>query len=426
MNRTELLEKLKKEIVIPSQVKKKADQALEEIRRRGTEYTGSKNVTAEEKASDRIKENMKRQKTRKKRNRKRLILTVAAAVLAVGGICLAAVSFGKIGRSTEKQMMSGQKTYTEQDGRDQGTGKQTEVSEKQTEVNMPKAGKMSLEEREILSLPALVAEDQGITVTLQDCIVDNYCLRITFSVAGYEQPILGSPAFGESGGFLIDGEVPKASAGFEFYNGSYTDAEGRMQTDPEVNNYRLSDGTMEYVVTMRSREKGYFLGKRAHLKLCDLGQITEKAGVFETKISGTWEFDWILSGTSESIEKVDLSLPVGTSRAVLTGAEISPVSVSVTLSAETEQKNEVYRTEDGERQVHVTRDAEIGVVGFCMSDGTIYEQYPFGSGSVFMQDGSIHEQWMLNRILDIDEVRGLVFQYVDSDGKTQIAQVDIW
>ena len=61
-----------------------------------------------------------------------------------------------------------------------------------------------------------------------------------------------------------------------------------------------------------------------------------------------------------------------------------------------------------------------------MSDGTIYEQYPFGSGSVFMQDGSIHEQWMLNRILDIDEVRGLVFQYMDSDGKTQITQVDIW
>lgn len=384
MRANEILEKLQEDITVPDIVQKKADMAFEEVRRQ-----------SEGKRTSRTK------KTGGKMTRKKIILCIAAAVLMVGGICLAA-NYKTLSRRTEKVMHISKKQKEEIEN-------QVSEIKKPAETGSPETEEQQQVKEQLVDLPDASATDQGVTISVQDCIVDNYCLKVVFKIEGYERPEGGwQPDLVLR--FYVDGEAPEASGGGSFYDGRYTNNNGDMLEDGAVENYMFEDGSMEYVISLMSHEKGYFLGKQAHVEVKEFGYYTEKAGALHTDLEGSWILDWTLQGTSEVYEADIENGNIGDTGMQLVHVELSPISAKVLIDAEKKEITEEYMDDNGETAYHETWEVPIYLSGVKMKDGSVYYFAYNGAATMEYRDGLFMHHTEAQRILDVDEIEALLFQ----------------
>lgn len=378
MNKKEgkILQKLQEEVMIPDLVQDKANAAFDIIR---SEVQGDVEIEKTVQSS--------------KIPRKKMWLLVAAVVVALGTVSVGAATYIKWSRTFSEGM---------------------QASEEQ---------KHNLEEIHMASPVGQSVTDNGVTITVEQSIVDNYYAYIVFRVEGYQVAEGVQPDF-ENLKVLVDGSdgrTTKIENNFSaigyFYNGLITKNDGdtvypdgtSVRWDEKGNileRYVLEDGSMEYIVLLDGYGKGSFLDKPIHVELENIGS-TDKAS-YIPEIEGNWVFDWTLKGSSEQI-KYDMDAPLGDSGATLLMAEISPISIYTECRFPRQKVAEIAGEEGEEPYIKYADPPELR--GVKMKDGTLYTDIVGGGVQGYKSEVSDIYRKNLNFevIFDVEQIEALLF-----------------
>lgn len=293
----------------------------------------------------------------------------------------------------------------------------------------------SLEDNQMSSYVGQSVTKGDVTVTAQQCIVDNYFAHLSFKVEGYEVEDGQQPGFSDA--IITVGDEEDYTGGWtaSFYNGLIPGMDGRAihaadgtpLTEDEVISYTMEDGSLEFHVEMMSDLKGAFLNKPIHVELKDLGIYGGKAEDVVVGAKGDWSFDWVLAG-SDQMKQVELDAPLGDSGATVVQAELSPISVSVTYDFPRQEETEIAVDENGAESVHTTFKEAPAFTGVQLKDGTIYTRISGGGVTGYESDDS--EQYRdisaLRRVIDVDQVESLLFVKSYPEGEQMLGEENLY
>jgi len=216
-----------------------------------------------------------------------------------------------------------------------------------------------------------------IIVTLQQSIVDAHFAHLSFRVDGYHVAEGVQPDF-EYVVTTVDGKYPSSTGGSFFdnlhvdNNGNFTYTDGTPAKETAdgsiIAKYVNDDGSMEYIMTlMTNQEDNSFIGKPIHIEFQNLGTVSKAA--YTPDIDATWIFDFTLEA-SEKIRAIELSQPLGDSGAIVTKAEISPISFHIEYNFPLQIVALDGEDQDG-NVIHTTTFAETPrLTGVRLKDGT--------------------------------------------------------
>ncbi len=374
MNKCDIIEKLRMDVEIPEVVQKSADEAFDKIR--------------EMKKEEKIKsypQNQKQTKEKAKFPKKKAAIIIAAATMAFASISAAAAYLHWSDSLSEGMQITNEL-------------------------------KQKLEEKHAVAFAMQECKQQGITVTAVQSITDNYCVHIIFKVEGYELEENQEPGF-ENISVTVDGKYD-FNMGASFYNGLVIGADGKVanadgtplveNSNGSIERYVREDGSMEYWVTLYSNTKGYFIDKQIHIELQNLGTLA-KAQYFPG-IEGTWSFDWNLQGT-DSMKESLLHEPLGDTNAIVTKAELTPISMHIEYEFPKQIIIEEGLNENGET-IYTNMYAEPPMImGVKMKDGTMYPYLANGGGYGYeSEDSDLYTAtFATDRVIDVDNVESLLF-----------------
>ncbi len=245
--------------------------------------------------------------------------------------------------------------------------------------------------------PGLRAEQDGVAVTLDECIVDSGVAYMAFRVHGWQPRLAGGE--GESRVPQFDGLQVEMDGMEEltfieglFFDG--LDSEGRLADGSRPQNgdvlpYVNEDGDLVYIVRLFSNQEDFaFAGRKIRVTLRDLGVSSSWYQRALVDAEGPWVFDWTLRGDTRQRTLEGLDAPLGDTGAVLESARLSPVSVSLCLRGE---------------------GAVPWFCGFRLKDGTVLETLAErGYADEEAADGLYRQKWMLSRIVDPAQVQSLL------------------
>lgn len=376
-----LLEQLEAEVDIPETVRRKADRAFDQIRR------GQVTRRADRK---RLSENTETYPMvwgrRKRRTGRRIAIAAAAAVLTLGAVSVGAAVYLRWSKSLSEGL---------------------QVTDEQKQV-LETTGMAVVYEDETLSVT-----DQGITVSLEQSMADNYFAYLIFRVEGYEVEPEQQPGF-ERCEVLLDGSdgrnpqgAPSFTADGNFYNGLIMGSDGSVVradgkpwekdengNDVIVSDYVMDDGSMEYWIILDSQgNKGSFLDKQVHVELTNLGTLAKAS--YYPDVEGSWSFDFQLTG-SDKVRTADLDMPLGDTGVTVTHVEVSPISAYIEYESWTGIYHDLFSGE---------------FPGLKMKDGTVYPLLwlePGISGNVSMGNQCV-SNFSFDRVIDPEQVEGIVF-----------------
>lgn len=293
----------------------------------------------------------------------------------------------------------------------------------------------SLEDNQMSSYVGQSVTQGDVTVTAQQCIVDNYFAHLSFKVEGYEVEDGQQPGFSDA--IITVGDEEDYTGGWtaSFYNGLIPGMDGKAihaddgtpLTEDEVISYTMEDGSLEFHVEMMSDLKGAFLNKPIHVELKDLGIYGGKAEDVVVEAEGDWTFDWVLPGSDE-VKQVELDAPLGDSGATVVQAELSPISVSVTYDFPRQEETEIAVDENGEERVHTTFKEAPSFTGVQLKDGTIYTGISGAGVTGYESEDS--EQYRdisaLQRVIDVDQVESLLFIKSYPEGEQVLGEDNLY
>ncbi len=388
MNMYEIMEALRGDVEVPDIVQRKADEALDQIRSACGEKQGRTPLHGKGRKMSR-------------KGKRRLAVCVAAAVLVIGGTCIAAAYRG-IGRSTEKQMKISEEQKQELESQ--------AVAKEAAKAEAAKTGETeSVENDTLVTFPEVSATDKGVTITLQDCIVDNYNARLSFRIDGYELPEMPEDAaYQPEMGFRIsvDGGLP-GSMDMGFYDGYYVGENLEPVKDESIQHYQFADGSMEYNIHLQCIEKGACINKPIRVEFTSIDYYTEKAGEPHTDLEGSWVLEWTLEGCDDIYEASVEDGAIGDTGAVLTQMELSPITAKVLIDFPKQE----YEEEVEGGGSHTTWVDPPNLTGVKLVDGTVYPYaWMGGGGSMGYVEQDICEMVRCSsQIVDIDQVEYLLF-----------------
>lgn len=375
MNKCDIIEKLRMDVEIPEVVQKSADEAFDKIRK----------MKKEERIKD-YPQNQKRTQEKAKFPKKKAAIIIAAATMAFASISAAAAYLHWSDSLSEGLQITDEL-------------------------------KLKLEEKQAVAFAMQECKQQGITVTAVQSITDNYCVHIIFKVEGYEIAENQEPGF-ENIFVTVDGKDDFNMTGASFYDGLVMGADGRAanadgtplveNSDGSIGRYVREDGSMEYWVTLYNSTKGYFIDKQIHIELQNLGTLA-KAEYF-AGIEGTWSFDWNLQGT-DSMKESPLHEPLGDTNAIVTKAELTPISMHIEYEFPKQIVTEEGLNENGET-IYTNMYAEPPMImGVKMKDGTIYPYLANGGSFGYeSEDSDLYTAtFATDRVIDVDKVESLLF-----------------
>lgn len=376
MSERDIIKILQSDIAVPQTVQRRADDAFSQIR------------------------SISGQKRRKARvPKKKIVILAAAAVLALGSITVYAAC-----RNWSKSLSEGMGTTAEQQTQLEEDGAVVFPIQEQTqeeEVIMPQSQTCN-----------------GVTITAVQSITDNYAAHLVFKIEGYELPEGAEPAF-EDWVLTVDGGMDYNMSA-SFYNGLVTGADGMAEyadgspIDYEGNfeRYVQADGSMEYWITLYHEEKGHFLGKDVHVEFENLGLAGKATYLSENEVQGNWSFDWNLQGT-DSMREYTFEEPLGDTGAVVTRAEISPITMHVEYQFPYQTRTEQGYDENG-NPVSTEQFVEAPpLAGVRLKDGTVYPYLCDGGMEGYLGGPSsgVYEAIYVNdRIITPDQVAYLLFR----------------
>ena len=239
---------------------------------------------------------------------KRTAILALAAALAIGALSAGAVYLAGRSRTLEAELHM--------------TDEQRQRAEESGLSSLPDAQRTA---DEVTS-----ATGNGVTVTVEQAIVDNYFAMLSFRVDGYSPEDGKEPAFGGcavrvsgdseavtawSAGFY-DGIVVENGRAARYDDGSPLEygADGGL-----LFRYVSEDGSLHYRIDVSAQEP--LIGKTLEVFLQDIG--TAEKAEFYPEIKGAWALKWAVRGSDE-IRTVYPEQPLGDSGAVLTEADIPP------------------------------------------------------------------------------------------------------
>lgn len=400
MKQKDRIEILRAEVEIPEVVQKKAEEAFARIREEQEmgefvrkqeegEFTRIKGEGKENMGWKKdVNRNANRAENRNRRGRSsgRRMWTAAAAA-AVLTVCFAgaAAAYMQWSRGLED-------------------GLQTTAEQRQ-----------KLEENQMASFVGQSVTQGDVTVTMQQCIVDNYFAHLSFRVDGYTVEDGVQPGFDE-----VTAEVESSgefSGGWNasFYNGliwgndgSPIHAEdGTPFAGNDTINYTMADGSMEFQIDMQTNAKGSLINQPIHVELTDLGVFDEKAGITVEK-EGNWTFDWVLQGSDE-MTSYELNAPLGDTGATVVSAELSPISIALKYDFPKQEETELAEDENGETFMHTDYAEPPHFAGVRLKDGTIYVYLENGGTEGYCDTDTYQAIWALSRVIDVEQVESLLF-----------------
>ena len=295
MNQDKILDFLQSEVVIPDIVQDKANNAFSQIRKEAQKSISDGHMTSPSEISQDISDDQyiseepllhSQTLLRHRHSKKKLLLTILAATLALATISASAAVYHRWSENQKKEV----------------------------------------EQSQILS-----ASNLGVTVALQQSMADSYYAFCSFQVDGYQPPENRQPAF-QKITYSFEGVEDTAgsrtiSHGFAFWYDITKESDGTLST-----NYLKSDGTLEYHINFFSRgDKDVFLDRTVHVEFQDLGYFTGKTGEIEVEVEGTWALEWNLP-QARTIT-VPLNQPLSDTGITLLEAEISPLSLRITYDS---------------------------------------------------------------------------------------------
>lgn len=378
MSEQDIIKLLQSDITVPKTVQNKADMAFEQIR------------------------SISMGKKRKKAHfsRKKILILAAAAVLTLGSMTVFAAY-----RNWSKSLSEGMRATDEQKAQLENEGAVVFPVQEQAQDDA-----------------AMAMQSQtcnGVTVTATQSITDNYAAHLVFKIDGYELPEGAEPLF-ENFIVTVGGDTDYNMSA-SFYDGLVAGEDGRVEyadgspIDYNGNfaRYVQEDGSMEYQITLFHEEKGYFLGKDVHVEFENLGTAGKAVYLSDNEVQGKWSFDWNLKGT-DSMYEYTLEEPLGDTGAVVTFAEISPITMHVKYQFPYQTYTEQGVDENG-NTVSAELFTEVpNLMGVRLKDGTVYPYLCSGVGvEGYLQDpsGGTYEAIYANdRIITPDQVAYLLFR----------------
>ena len=392
--RRTILEQLAQEVEIPERVRQRADMAYEQIR--NGQYAAQRandGGARYGKAPEGRLIHSRTERGRRRRVGRKIAVCAAAAVLTVGVISAGAAVYRHWTRAFSQGL---------------------QVSEEQKKTLETTGMAVSYEDQTMT--------DQGITVSLEQSIVDNYFAYLVFKVEGYQVESNVQPGF-ETLDVLLDGErgwseedqsLSFTAAG-NFYDGLIMGPDGSIQKadgsprDQDENgnfitDYMMEDGSLEYWVILDSQgNKGCFLNKEIHVEMKNIGTLAS-AEYFPDR-EGQWSFDFTLTGSDE-MRSLDLEAPIGDTGMTVTHVELSPVSAYIEYQCPEQNGFDAFR----------------GVFpGLEMADGSMYPSLwlePGIRGPISQDSDTWVYNFSFDRILDVDQVEALLFQKPITDDDT--------
>lgn len=363
------IEQLKKEVDIPEIVKNRADETFNKIKNENSEVIQMPN----------------------KKLFRRMNKAAACAVIGIltcGVISVGATAYYKWNKGLEEY------------------------------YQVKEEDKTKIEESGLADFPDLSVTNQGVTVTLEESIVDNYYAYVTLKVEGYDVPEGMQPEF-DICEYTI-GDYEATGCGMGFYDGTIMgeDGKGKMADGSEIpvdengiskTDYTMEDGSLSYHLVFSSDgEKGYFFDQPIHLELRNLGYYGDKESV-TVGVEGTWSFDWTLTGSDET-RVVNCDEALGESGASLIYAEVSPISICAKLDFPYQETVEMGEDENGNPIEHKTYENPPYLTGVKLKDGTMYTRLMGGGMSGYPEDNETFLYlYQTNRILNPEEVESLLF-----------------
>jgi len=321
------------------------------------------------------------------------MIFVAAAVLALGGITVLAA------------YQNWSKSFTEK----------FQISQEQKE-ELAQDGAVAF---------ALQSQTQnGVTVTAQQSITDNYFAQLSFRVEGYDLPKdsqnnYAEPCF-EHINITVDGGTNYNMTG-SFYDGLVTGPDGRaVYADGSPIDYDApgslarfvqQDGSLEYLIPLSNDEKGYFLNKEICVEFENLGTVSKAEYLKEHEVAGKWRFEWNLQG-SDNMKEYTLNEPLGDTGATVIKAEISPISMHVEYNFPYQTYLETGFDQDG-NPIESTQFVEAPpLAGVKLKDGTLYQYLCGGGAEGYNPDdkNTYIATYANDRVIDTDQVAYLVFR----------------
>ena len=318
---------------------------------------------------------------------KRTAILALAAALAIGALSAGAVYLAGRSRTLEAELHM--------------TDEQRQRAEESGLSSLPDAQRTA---DEVTS-----ATGNGVTVTVEQAIVDNYYAMLSFRVDGYSPEDGKEPAFGASA-VRVSGDseaVTAWSAGF--YDGIVVE-NGRAAryddgspleygADGELLfRYVSEDGSLHYHIDVSAQEP--LIGKTLEVFLQDIG--TAWKAEFYPEIKGAWALKWTVRGSDE-IRTVYPEQPLGDSGAVLTEADISPISLRAVYRLSDEMSDALKNAIDDDEVVP-------RLLGVRMKDGTLYPYLYKGPGMGGSPGENLYEtRFAVDRILDPQDIDAFLF-----------------
>lgn len=322
-----------------------------------------------------------------------ITILVAATVLALGGIT-ALAAYQNWSRSLSEDL---------------------QISEEQKET---------LQEEGAVAFAMQSQVQNGVTVTAQQSITDNYFAHLSFRVEGYDLPKddqgnYAEPCF-EQINITVDGGSDYNMYG-SFYDGLVTGPNGRAvyadgspidyDAPGSLARYVREDGSLEYLMTLYNEKRGYFLNKEICIEFENLGTVYKTEYKKEHEVTGKWNFQWNLQG-SDSRKEYTLNAPLGDTGATVIGAEISPISMHVEYHFPYQEYVETGFDQDG-NTIESTQFVEAPpIAGVQLKDGTVYQYLCNGGAEGYCADdkNTYVATYANDRIIDTDEVAYLIFR----------------
>jgi hypothetical protein len=132
-------------------------------------------------------------------------------------------------------------------------------------------------------------------------------------------------------------------------------------------------------------------------------------------VDGSWAFDWTLQGDNNTT-KIATEKTLGDTDAKVTSVEISPISVKAVIETDTD----TFTMQTGEAS-----DSFPWLLGVKYKDGTL-DAYCLSGGQNERDGNFITQLSATQRIMDVDEIEGLLFKKRDVlEGQT-VTEDDVY
>lgn len=286
-----------------------------------------------------------------------------------------------------------------------------------SELQITEEIKEVYQETGLFDTPELSATQNGVTVKVDQCIVDEHAAYLAFRVTGYQPEPGNQPAFAGTE-CTIDEEHISWFASFS--NGLVTSPDGTavypdgsVPEDYGKLSYLDENGELVYIISLFTNDFS-LIGRTIRVSLTDLGVYSGKGGDVDMAVQGDWTFEWELKGSAKALDVTDLSVPIGQTGSTFTSVHLSPIHIQMTMNVPRNPK-----------PVEEDDTLEPYFYGIQLKDGTRYLCIGDGGTTGYVEQGSeeFYQMFMLNRIIDPEQVESLLF--TGPAGAAEIMEVKI-